>query len=211
MKGLAVVVPMKSGGAKSRLSSALPPKSRRRFSLQLLTGVLGAIEEAGLTGACYVVSSDSGALELASKSGASAVVEGGDDGVNVAVRRAVEAAGDPEAVLVLPSDLPLLRPSDVTHLVHLAEAGELDVVLAPSTAFDGTNALLFPGGRPFKLSYDDDSFWNHLAEAGRRGLSVGVCTLPGLTFDLDSYEDLRRLASSGSSRPAARFAREALG
>ena len=204
-----MVVPVKSGG-KSRLSSALPPAMRRSLSLLLLKGVLGAVCDARLMGGCYVVSSDREVLAIASEAGAAAVPEGGDDGVNVAVARGVAAAGAPETVVVLPSDLPLVGGADVRHILDLKEKGGLDVVLGPSEAFDGTNALLFPGGRPFPLSYDDDSFWHHLKGAGGAGFSVGVCTRPGLMFDVDSIQDLQTLADSKSSRPAALLAREAL-
>ena len=124
-----------------------------------------------------------------------------------AVVAGVRAVGRASRALVLPSDLPLLRASEVKHLVSLS--GQLQVVIAPSASFNGTNALVFPPDAGLALSYDRDSFWNHIRASGRKGLSVGVCLDPGLTFDLDSPEDLRVLARSGGRNPAVEFARRA--
>jgi 2-phospho-L-lactate guanylyltransferase len=109
-------------------------------------------------------------------------------------------------VLVLPSDLPLLRASDIRKILTLKSKG-LDVVLSPSQAFDGTNALLFPRGSPVRLSYDDNSFWAHLASAASHGLSVGVYAGTGVMFDVDSPEDLDALARTDINSKAAAFAR----
>jgi 2-phospho-L-lactate guanylyltransferase (CobY/MobA/RfbA family) len=83
------------------------------------------------------------------------------------------------------------------------------VVIAPSASFNGTNALVFSPKAGLALSYDRDSFWNHIRASGRKGLSVGVSSEPGLTFDLDSPHDLRLLARSKARNPAVEFARRA--
>jgi 2-phospho-L-lactate guanylyltransferase (CobY/MobA/RfbA family) len=107
---------------------------------------------------------------------------------------------------VLPADLPLLQAAEVRHLVALKSAG-LDVVIAPSLAFDGTNALLFSTVKGLPLSYDNNSFWNHMEAGARKGLSIGVSSAKGLMFDVDSPEDLKTLARSGANTPPATFAR----
>jgi 2-phospho-L-lactate guanylyltransferase len=157
----------------------------------------------------HVISSDSEVLRLATKSGAGTVREARDEGVNAAVETGVAALRRPLKVLVLPSDLPLVRASHLRHIMSLSEV--LQVVIAPSASFNGTNALVFPPGVGPPLSYDNDSFWNHLRATGRKRLSVGVVSEPGLTFDLDSPEDLRRLARTAVSTPAAAFARRRIG
>ena len=196
---------MKGSGIKSRLSSALSGTERREFESILLSGVLETLRAAGLLGSAYVVSSDPGILRLASSTGAGAVRETKDRGVNAAVEAGISAAGGPQRVLVLPSDLPLLRAAEVRRVLALGRW--LQVVIAPSESFNGTNALLFSPSAGLPLSYDDDSFWNHIRSAAKEGRSVGVTTEPGLTFDVDSPEDLRRLSRSRSGCRAAAFAR----
>ena len=202
---LAVLIPVKSSGAKSRLSPVLSRAERRELETLLLSGVLRAVKGAGLQAAAHVVSSDPGILQLAARWGAGTVREARDQGVNAAVEAGVRALGRPEKVLVIPSDLPLLRPSLLKGVLFLG--GLLQVVIAPSASFNGTNALLFRPSDGLALSYDNDSFWNHIRASGEKCLSVGVVSKPGLTFDLDTPADLRSLASFRLYSPAVDFAR----
>lgn len=205
----AVVIPVKSSGAKSRLSGVLNAAQRKEFSAILLSEVLEAVKGAGLGEECHVVSSDRDVLESAAAQGARPVSEDADAGVDEAVRRGMMAS-DAEEFLVLPSDLPLIGPSDLLRILELRRGG-VGLVLTPSVAFDGTNALLFSRASRFPLSYDRNSFWNHLASASAMGLSVGVCTGPGVIFDVDSPADFRALVDSGHGGRAAAYARRALG
>ncbi|MDE1858537.1 MAG: 2-phospho-L-lactate guanylyltransferase [Thaumarchaeota archaeon] len=208
MTSLAVIVPVKSSGSKSRLSPALSAEQRRAFAASLLKGVIQTVARAGLVGSCMVVSSDDGALKTAAGLGARPVRESGDAGVNAAVRVGMDAARDIDEFLVLPSDLPLLSVADIRAVLRLRRRG-LEVVVSPSRSFDGTNALLFPRTPAFPLSFDADSFWNHLAGAARLRLPVGVCARGGITFDVDSPADLRSLAETGARTESAAIARGA--
>ena len=204
----AVIIPVKSGEKKSRLSGVLGRGQRERFARLLLADALGALRGAGFLQSSYVVSSDESMLYLAARLGSRTVKEPGDMGVNSAVARGVDAVRGNPPVLVIPADLPLLRASELKRIARMRGPG---VAIAPSLAFDGTNALLFEKAINPTLNYDRDSFWNHLEGFGGQGLSVAVCTEPGVMFDVDSAEDLRLLARSGSKRPSARFARRVLG
>jgi len=204
-----VIVPVKSADRKSRLSGLLSNSEREEFARLLLAGVLRVIRASGLLGRCHVVSPDKGMLDLARRMGSRTLSEESDTGVNSAVFRGLGAVRGESDVLVIPADLPLLKSSDLKHLLEVRSAG-VDVAIAPSRAFDGTNALLFAKSARFPLSYDDNSFWNHLAGAAKGGLSVGVRTDRGLMFDVDSPEDFSALAKSGSVRRSADFARSIL-
>lgn len=206
MTSLAVLVPVKSSRVKSRLAGILSEYQRREFANLLLTDVLGALKEAGLLSVTHVISSDRAILRLAERLGAKGIPELQDSGVNSAVARGISEANR-ENVLVLPSDLPLLRRYEIQRVIELKSAG-VDLVMAPSSAFDGTNALLFSPRNRFPLSYDNNSFWNHLAASARKSLSTAVCCQRGLMFDVDSPEDFHSLARSRSDRPSAVFARK---
>jgi 2-phospho-L-lactate/phosphoenolpyruvate guanylyltransferase len=205
LKPLAVLIPVKSSGPKSRLSEVLSLKERQELGALLLGGVLKALRQAGLLGVSHVISSDKSVLEYATGHGARAIPEPRDAGVNSAVIRGIKGAGFPDSVLVLPSDLPFIRGAEIRHLLTLKSLG-FDAVLVPSSAFDGTNALLFAPSSGLTLSYDDNSFWNHLKAGARKGLSVGVSSGRRLMFDVDSAEDLRALARSRADTPLAAFA-----
>ncbi|MDG6988462.1 MAG: 2-phospho-L-lactate guanylyltransferase [Nitrososphaerota archaeon] len=199
---------MKPSG-KSRLSGVLAEGERRELALLFLEEVMAALRDAGLAGSTFVVSSDDGAIRLAGSLGARAVRETADTGVNGAVSAGIGASAAPQ-ILVLPTDLPFLQASDLRRIVALREGGA-EVVIAPSAAFDGTNALLFPRSVALPLSYDSNSFWNHLSSAAAMGLTVGVCTAQGVMSDIDSPDDLRMLAASRSRSSSAAFARRVLG
>jgi 2-phospho-L-lactate/phosphoenolpyruvate guanylyltransferase len=203
----AILVPFKAGPAKSRLSPAMPPSQRKAFAYMTLLEVLVAVKGAGLLRRCYVVSSDDLALSLASSSGAKGIREPSDRGVNQAVAWGMSRAKASE-FMIIPSDLPTLAPEEVRRAISLKAVA--DVVLAPSRVFDGTNLLVISAARPVDLSYDEDSFWNHLRSAARKGLRLAVCTFPGFVFDVDSPEDFAELARLPINRPAASFAREVL-
>ncbi|HYC27021.1 MAG TPA: hypothetical protein VEB67_03265, partial [Nitrososphaerales archaeon] len=136
------------------------------------------------------------------------VVEPSDSGVNNAVRFGMEALGG-GGFLVLPSDLPYLAASDI-HSLLASRDGGADVVISPSAAFDGTNAYLFSSKDEVPLSYDDDSFWNHVEGVGAAGLKLSVSTRRGLVNDVDSVDDLRLLAKSNRRTESAKIARRAL-
>ncbi|MDV3294062.1 MAG: 2-phospho-L-lactate guanylyltransferase [Nitrososphaerales archaeon] len=205
MKGPAIIIPFKGQDHKSRLAPMLDEPLRRELACLLLRGVLRAVKQAGLQRRCFVVSSDPSAGKMARRSGASFVTEEKDAGVNSAVRAGLREAHEFERLIVIPSDLPHLSPEDVNSALELGEAKEF--VIAPSRAFNGTNLLFFTRARPPQLSFDQNSFWNHLASAASRGLSTGVLTRQGILFDLDSPDDVGQMVSLGLNAEATRFIR----
>jgi 2-phospho-L-lactate guanylyltransferase len=205
LKRLAVLVPFKAARAKSRLSAVLSPRQRRDFSELMLSGVLRTLERTGLSESSYVVSSDERGLSIAEERGANSLAEPVDRGVNAAVQWAMSMLPWAEGFMVVPSDLPLLTPTEVRNAVALNVAPGR-IVISPSRAFDGTNLLLFTKPTPIRLRYDDDSFWNHIAEASRAGLRLCVYTARGFVFDVDSPDDLRDLARLRINSPQAKFA-----
>jgi len=203
-----VIIPFKGVTQKSRLSDAMGPKERRSFALAMLRGVLRATKDAGLSSGCMVVSSDDLALKEAARAGAKGVREGENKGVNQAVALGMKS-GNALEFMVIPADLPLLTRGDLRAALELAGAG-FDVVIAPSRTFDGTNLLWMRRGRGFPLSFDNDSFWNHLRSAAERRLRVVVSSRPGFRFDVDTVADLRELADQPPRIASSSLAREVL-
>ena len=204
----AILIPFKADRQKSRLSRVLDPSQRRRLAELLLADVLRALCKAELLPRCYVISSDGKALTLARRLGAHAIAEPRDEGVNVAVGMGLTMLGRDCDFVVVPSDLPLLAPGEVKTALTLKHS--FDCVISPSRSFDGTNLLIFSGKAAPVLSYDSDSFWNHISGAARKGLSTAVYCGEGVLFDIDTPEDLRALSLTKKRIPSAEFAREAL-
>jgi 2-phospho-L-lactate guanylyltransferase len=205
---LSVIVPVKGGDQKSRLAGVLSRSEREELTRLMLSHVLSVVTEAGLaTDSCCVTSSGSMASEAA-RLGFRVVSEERDRGVDSAVATAVDSLPGSDSFMVLPCDLPLLQPGELAGAASVQEAGA-DVVIAPSAKFDGTNLLLFKRDPRIALSYDRDSFWNHLSSAAGKGLRVAVLASDGLTMDLDSKEDVERMVAARINTAPVEFLRKA--
>ena len=174
----------------------------------MLLDVLAAFKKAGLLNMSYVVTSDAAALGRAKGAGALIVEEPRDEGVNAAVLAGMNARGRDADFMVVPSDLPSLTADEIETALRLKRT--FDCVLSPSRSFDGTNLLLFSPESMPALSYDSDSFWNHVRGAATKGITLAVCCGEGIMSDVDTPEDLRALSVSRRKTPSREFAREAL-
>lgn len=186
----------------------MKPDQRRRLTELMLFDVLGVFSKAGLLSRCYVISSDGKVLALVRRLGAQTVAEPRDGGVNAAVEAGVRTLGREGDFMVVPSDIPFLAPKEVKTVLTLKRS--FDCVISPSRSFDGTNLFIFSGGSAPALSYDSDSFWNHVSGAARKGLSLAVYTGEGFLSDVDTSEDLCALSHTKGRNLSVQFAVEAL-
>ena len=92
-----------------------------------------------------------------------------------------------ERIVVLPSDLPMARPEDVSALVESRSA----VAIAPDRRRQGTNGLCLPTDLDFAFKFGPESFMAHVAEAERLGIAPDVIENRRLAFDIDTPEDWR--------------------
>jgi 2-phospho-L-lactate guanylyltransferase len=208
LKTPALLVPFKGSGYKSRLTPILLADQRKEFAHLLLRDLLKTVEGAGLERHCYVISSDPEAKRATNSVGASFILETKAKGVDSAVRLGVRKLTGRERFMVIPSDLATLSRADLNYALELGHA--LPFVIAPSSSFNGTNLLLFPRRMVTSLSYDNNSFWNHLKGAARLGLPTAVLTRRGLLFDLDTPADAEELVNLRTNTAAARFLRKSL-
>ncbi|NJN82585.1 MAG: 2-phospho-L-lactate guanylyltransferase [Caldilineaceae bacterium] len=193
-----LIVPVKPfDEGKSRLAGTLDAGSRAKMSRLWLTGILTTARASHLFAGILVVSRDQNVLREATALGCQTLVEQTPD-LNAALEQArsavIKAAAD--ALLVLPSDLPLLSRDD---LIMLHQQGSLTdgVVIAPSHD-GGTNALLLRPPRLIPFAFGPQSFQRHRAHAHAAGYSCAVVRRPSLEFDVDRPEDLQKLAGIGA-------------
>jgi 2-phospho-L-lactate guanylyltransferase len=182
--------------SKSRLAAVLPAAERGRLIRGILQHTLAVLADAPLITETLVVSSDEVVLHTAVSHQARTLAEPAPQGLNRAVGdgAATAAAAGADAVLVLPADLPFLRPADVVLMAEtlewgLAEGGLMSI--CPDGRYAGSNALLLAPPRPFTFHYGRDSFSRHMVEAARRRRARHVVQAPGLQFDLDTERDWR--------------------
>jgi 2-phospho-L-lactate guanylyltransferase len=188
-----IVVPFAGVEGKSRLNAS--PVERHELSLAMLGDVLATCVAVAPTA---VVTGDAGARALALVAGAEAVGDPGG-GQGAAVQAAL-ARLEPGAVLVVNADLPCVEPDDLHALVACAPAVAVALVEAP----DGTtNALRLPSPGAFAPLYGRGSAARFRAHAAEQGLEVISLPIPNLADDVDSLEDLHRLAARCGPRTKA--------
>jgi 2-phospho-L-lactate guanylyltransferase len=189
------IVPVKRlAAAKSRLAGHLDADERAALVVGMLRSVLGALAAVGAVTDRLVVSPDPVALAVARAADATPLRQAGD-GLNGALEAARAAAPAGATLLIVPADLPLLRPEEIVDLLALTERAP--VVIAPDREGRGTNVLaLAPAARlPFR--FGPDSFRRHRAEAAAAGLATLVYRAPGTALDLDTPADLAELRRLG--------------
>jgi 2-phospho-L-lactate/phosphoenolpyruvate guanylyltransferase len=183
------IVPVKQFHlAKSRLASVLTPEERMDCSSWMLSNTLECLQAVSEVETVTVVSRDQKALTIADHFGAMALLEL-QPGLNPALQQAAAHTNKSRPLLVLPSDLPLLKTEDLQELVRLLDASP-EVILAPDRHCQGTNALLLNPYDNFQFCFGLNSLQAHRAEAERLGIRFRLHLSSHLGFDLDLPEDL---------------------
>jgi 2-phospho-L-lactate/phosphoenolpyruvate guanylyltransferase len=196
------IVPVKAlAQAKRRLAPVLPDVARRRLVLTMLEDVLAAVARTEGIACTVVVTPDASAASLAASRGATTVPEPGAGELNAAVESAIAFALSRRAgqVLVLPADIPLVTPDELTSLIG-SRRSRPGVTLAPSHDSNGTNALLLAPPNAIAPCYGPGSYLQHMSQAMARHIDVNVLHLAGIARDIDEPGDLAVLSSAAPAR-----------
>ena len=200
-----VVIAVRGGPhAKSRCRARLDRRQREALVEAMLCDMLQALAGCPAVRRVYVATPTAGLARLAAQAGALVILEHGPPDLNRAfsdARRRIAAATPAGVVALLPGDLPLLDPVELSACIAAARDGAL--VLAPARADGGTGAVVQRADLPLPLAFGPGSFRKHQLAAAALGLEARVIAAPSLGFDLDRPEDLDVLAAAGSGRAAA--------
>lgn len=205
------LVPLRSlDGGKSRLGGAIDAEERETLLRGMLRRTIDIVTSWPAARAVHVVSMDPDALhaamldpEISSATPVRRLLQRGE-GLNEALLLARDdaVAAGATAVLMLPADLPLISVEALDRLLEAADAalaagsGRAIVVVAPSDARGGTNALLLSPPAVIEPRFGRASLEAHLRASKRANASLQVVQDPQLGFDLDTPEDLERLEPS---------------
>ena len=172
---------------KTRLAPRLSDKERMHISLHMLLHTIRVTRNA--LERIVVVSGDSALLRVVETEGAVPLVEQGTS-LNAALLQAAASAdsGGAGAVLVLPSDLPLLTTDDVRTITGFAAKCPA-IAVAPSWRDGGTNALLLRPPSIHIFAFGPNSFSRHCTAARERGIEPHIFWSDTLAFDLDTPAD----------------------
>jgi 2-phospho-L-lactate guanylyltransferase len=195
-----IIVPHRGlEAAKTRLAPSLSPEERVMLASQLLQRVLKVTRE--VSDDVVVISPSRALAEIVEPSGARLVVQRGM-GLNEGLEQArfdalVEDVG---TLVVLHGDLPNLHPSDVEVLFAALPDGDAPAVaIAPDRAGTGTNGLVLRPPGVIRFRFGVGSFAAHLEEVSGAGVPLVAVNRAGLSFDLDTPEDLARWLALGDA------------
>ena len=180
--------------AKSRLGPHLSDADRQALSFAMFHDVLECLCRAHHVDAVAVVTADRRLLDLAMRMRALAIDEGSPRGLNAAAALGTAKCVEQGAtsVLIVLSDLPLVTAEEIDALyADLPPAPH--VRLARSHEGLGTNALLRVPPTAISTRFGGRSFQDHVSAAADAEVSCSDVDLPGLSFDIDTIDDLREL------------------
>jgi len=189
VSGTSVVIPVQAfEHAKSRLGAALDAEERRDLVELLLRATISAARGTPGVDEVLVVSPDVEVLEVAAHAGATPV-EQLSRGLNPALQEA-RAAASGSRLLILPADLPGVRPADLARVLAAGDAaGSPSVVLVPDRHGTGTNALLLDPPDAIDPAFGGDSRAGHAWLAASADIAFTEVT-GVLDLDVDTPEDL---------------------
>jgi 2-phospho-L-lactate/phosphoenolpyruvate guanylyltransferase len=190
--------------SKTRLAPILTPAERERLSVSMLKDVLSALKRARRVRSTTIVSADRQVSAIARQFRARFLWEGKRKGLNKGVKLAVTKAekGGASAVLVVHSDLPLLKPIEIDAFLEKSHA--YSVALTPSKD-GGTNALLLRPARVIKPVFGKYSFQKHLRATKRKKARHKVLEISGIRFDVDEPKDVIQLMHQPLRNETGRF------
>jgi 2-phospho-L-lactate guanylyltransferase len=194
------IVPVKDlSRAKERLSPVLSQSDRTRLANIMLEDVLTAVKGSKLLTKLFVVTSDVLAIDLASSLDIEVIREAKQESESSSIDYSSKVCKELGAgsVLVIPGDVPLIRPGDIDYILE-REKPHPSAILVPARDGLGTNAILRrpPDAFPSKFGYD--SFNKHIEEAKKRGIEFDIYHLPRIALDIDEPKDLTLFLSQKS-------------
>jgi 2-phospho-L-lactate guanylyltransferase len=191
MRQWAVVVPAKRlAVAKTRLRPLTAGGSHENWVLALLADTVAAAAASPAVAAVVVVTDEPAAAALVRELGAMTVPDEPDRGLNPALAHGARSAGS-RPVAALSSDLPALRPGELTAALAAAERAPRCFVA--DAAGTGTTLLTALPGTDLAPRFGRDSARAHRAS----GAEPLTGEWPGLTRDVDTADDLAAAAALG--------------
>jgi 2-phospho-L-lactate/phosphoenolpyruvate guanylyltransferase len=203
--GIWAVLPVKSfANAKRRLDSLLNPRERGIFAMAMFSDVLNACAASHSLSGILVVTGDAEAAQIAERSGARVLREERERGINAALRDGIAGlTRGASAMIVLPSDVPLITPGSLDGVGSLCGTGNI-VAIARADRDGGTNLLACTPVGLIEPSFGPASFERHQRLAQEAGLDPVMVRGGEWALDVDTPDDVEKFLAVPSATSAHR-------
>ena len=193
MKKTTAIIPVsRFTHAKTRLSPTLTPLERENLLKSMLKDVIGVLKQK--VSEVVVISSDEEVLRYVDDMGVVSLKEEGKTDLNGALIQAIKwCSNHSEQVLIVPSDVPLMKVEHVDKIIKMGETA--DLVIAPAKG-GGTNALLCPV-KNMEMKFGECSFFEHLNVACSQNWQYAVFDSFYMSLDVNTAEDLGEIMLHG--------------
>lgn len=181
--------------SKTSFSEVLSDEQRKELTLSMLEDILRITQKVEKI-TTTVVTPDRTVINFVEKKGIGTIQEP-DIGLNraleMAIKKTIEA--NFQQVLIIPADIPLIRPKDIGGILDLA-SGERSVVITPSEE-NGTNALLLRPPDVIGFRFGGESFPEHVKAARSREVGIRIYRSVYVERDIDNPSSLIKIETLG--------------
>lgn len=199
-KTFAIIPVSRFTHAKTRLSPTLTPLERENLLKSMLKDVTNALKNQ--VECVVVISSDDDVLTYVKNLEVMPLKEEGSTDLNGALKQAIKwCSSSAEQVLIVPSDVPLIKPEYVDEMLKMGEKN--DMVIAPAKG-GGTNAMLCPVNG-MDMLFGDCSFFEHIKMAESKNIVVDVYDSFYMALDVNTAEDLGEIMLHGTGTETRKF------
>ncbi len=207
MNGIYLLIPFKGlNTSKSRLSSVLPLSERRKLSLAMLLDVITVARKSKLLDKIYIVTPDlniSGSIK-----DVSLIFEPPPCDLNKAVQIGMNICikMNAKAALILPADIPFIKPEDICNIIKLSSYEKRVIVICKSKS-GGTNALLMKPPGIIPPCFGNESFEKHVLASKERNIPIKIYSSPTVETDVDYPDSLltERLTLGENTRKVVEY------
>ncbi len=187
------LVPIKNfARAKSRLATVLSAEQCAALATCMATDVIAALRGCADVGRVVCLGEQPEIETFATQQGCEFVAERSGAGLSANLDHAARSLQENGArsLLIVPGDLPLIAPADVSTLLKKHRDG---MTICPAGRDGGTNALVISPPTAIGFLFGEQSCERHCRAAEAAGLQPHIVEVAAFSHDIDQPTDLEQL------------------
>jgi 2-phospho-L-lactate guanylyltransferase len=199
------LIPVKDfGAAKSRLRAVLSADECSGLAESMARDVVAAITESGAVHGVSILGGGHEIENLAGENACDCMEEFYDVDLscNLGLSARQLRADGVSTLVIVPSDLPTLRPRDISQLINQSGSG---LGICTAGRDDGTNALVLSPPDAIEFKFGTHSARLHMEAGTAAGLHTTAIDHPAFRVDIDTPDDLTWLCKQAMSGSTADF------